>query len=327
MMDALIAQLRQRDHEVAAVRLPFVWQTPDQVVKSYAAWRLLDLAQVESRRIDMVIALKFPAHVIPHDNKVIWLIQQFRQVYDLFGTPYSPYDPTSEEDISLRDTIQSMDTRTLAEARRLYAISGNVVQRLSDHNDLSARVLYPPPPLDGQFQVGGYGDYIFSLSRLDELKRVEYLLEAMSYVRTPVRCKIAGSGPDAAALQSLVRRRRIADRVDFLGSVSDEDVLTLYAEALAVYYAPYDEDYGLATVEAMKSAKPVLTFDDSGGVLEFVEDGITGYAVPPRDARALAERIDALYTDRQRAQEMGHRGMERVEMINWDRALATLLGE
>jgi glycosyltransferase involved in cell wall biosynthesis len=327
MMEALIAQLEQRDHEVAAVRLPFVWQTPDQVVKSYTAWRLLDLAQIESRKVDMVIALKFPAHVIPHDNKVVWLIQQFRQVYDLFGTEYSPYDPTSDEDISLRDTIQLMDTRTLAEARRVYGISDNVVQRLSDHNGLSARVLYPPPPLDGQFRAEGYGDFVFSLSRLDEMKRVEYLIEAMSLVRSPIRCKIAGSGPDAAALQSLVRRRRIADRVEFLGRVSDEDALALYAQALAVYYAPYDEDYGLATIEAMKSAKPVLTFEDSGGVLEFVEDGITGYAVPPRDARALAERIDALYEDKQRAEEMGRRGMERVGTINWDHALATLLGE
>ena len=326
-MEALIEQLEQRDHEVAAVRVPFVWQTPDQVVKSYAAWRLLDLAQIESRRVDMVIALKFPAHVLPHDNKVVWLIQQFRQLYDLFGTPYSPYDPTSEEDISLRDTIQSMDTRTMGEARRLYGISDNVVRRLSDHNDLSARVLYPPPPLDGQFQAGDYGDYVFSLSRLDELKRVEYLVEAMSLARTPVRCKIAGSGPDATALQSLVRRRGLTDRVEFLGRVSDEEALTLYAQALAVYYAPYDEDYGLATIEAMKSARPVLTFNDSGGVLEFVEDEITGYTVRSRDARALAERIDTLYADRQLAKKLGQSGMERVETINWDRTLTTLLGE
>ncbi len=327
MADALVAQLRKHGHEAEVVRVPFVWQTRDQVIKSYAAWRLLDLARIEMYRIDTVIPLKFPAHAIPHENKIVWLIQQFRQIYDLFGTPYSPYDPTSAEDAALRDTIQRMDTRTLAEAQGLYAISGNVASRLSDYNNLDAQVLYPPPPLDGQFRCETYGDYIFSLSRLDQMKRVEHLIQAMRFVRSPVRCRIAGSGPEAAALQTLARRLHVTERVEFLGQVSDAEAIALYAGALAVYYAPYDEDYGLATVEAMKSAKPMLTFEDSGGVLEFVEEGITGYAVPSKDARALAERIDALYADRQLAEQMGRRGLERVKNITWERALATLLGE
>jgi glycosyltransferase involved in cell wall biosynthesis len=327
LMDALVAQLELRGHQVATVRLPFIWQTAEQIVQSYAAWRLFDLAQIESRTVDTVIPLKFPAHVLAHGNKVVWLIQQFRQVYDLFGTSYSPYDPTSREDNALRDTIQRMDTRTLGEAQRLCAISANVAHRLFDHNGLTAQVLYPPPPLDGRFSCSDYGDYVLSLSRLDELKRVEYLIEAMSLVRSPVRCRIAGRGPDAAALQGLARRLHVTDRVEFLGDVSDDQALELYAGALAVYYAPYDEDYGLATFEAMRSAKPVLTFADSGGVLEFVDDGITGYVAPSRDARAIAERLDELYADRERARAIGQRALERVENIHWDRVVHTLLGE
>jgi glycosyltransferase involved in cell wall biosynthesis len=325
MLESLAQQLRDRGHRVATVMLPFAWYSAESVMRSYVAWRTIDVAQVELGPADAVITLKFPAHVVEHRNKTVWLIQQFRQVYDLFGTPYSPYDPTSNESVELRNSVRRMDTRTLGEAQRLFAISRNVARRLSDYCGLSARVLYPPPPLDGRFRSAGYGDYVFTLSRLDKMKRVEHLIHAMSLTSTAVRCRIAGDGPEAEALQDLARRLRVADRVEFLGPVSDADAIELYAGALAVYYAPYDEDYGLVTVEAMKSARPVLTFADSGGVLEFVKDRITGFVAPAGDAKVLAHAIDSLHADKRQAERIGRLGMESVANLTWDAAIRALL--
>ena len=150
--------------------------------------------------------------------------------------------------------------------------------------------------------------------------------ETMGLVQTPVRCRIAGRGAELEPLQKLAHESGAADKVDFLGYVSSEDILALYAGALGVYYAPLDEDYGLATIEAMRSQKPVLTASDSGGVLEFVQDRVTGMVTPPGDPATLAQRIDELYLDRQLAERLGTAGQYRVAHITWDAAIDRLLG-
>jgi glycosyltransferase involved in cell wall biosynthesis len=146
-------------------------------------------------------------------------------------------------------------------------------------------------------------------------------------VRGGVRCLIAGRGEEADNLKRLAQERGVADRVEFLGFVPDEQLIELYANCFATFYGPYDEDYGLATVEAMKSHKPVLTATDSGGVLEFVQDGVTGYVVPPGNPETLAERIAQLYADRALCRQLGQAGYERVRGITWERTIEQLLGK
>jgi len=324
LADALVDQLRQRGHQVDLVQVPFKWHPKGEVLKSYLAWRLINVQESEAKPIDRVIALKFPAFVVSHPCKVTWLVQQFRQAYDMFGTEYGYFDE-SEADTELRRTVWQMDTCTLSESRHIFTISDNVGKRLKYYNLLESETLYPPPALDGQFYNRGYGEYIFSISRLNRAKRVDLLIDAMAYTHPSVRCKIAGQGEELAALQCLARERGVEDRVEFLGFVSDQDALDLYAGAFAVYYAPYDEDYGLATVEAMKSQKPVITADDSGGVLEFVQDSQTGFVVPPEDPMAMAECIEALYDNRELAERLGRAAQERVTSITWDRTIDRLL--
>jgi glycosyltransferase involved in cell wall biosynthesis len=321
---SLVEQLRARGHQAELVQLPFRWYPKDEILKGYLAWRLVNLEESEGKPIDRVIALKFPAFAVKHPHKVTWLVQQFRQAYDLFGTEYSHFD-NSPADAELRRAIWQMDTQTLRESRHIFTISANTQRRLRQFNQLDAAVLYPPPALDGQFSCREYGDYIFTVSRLNRMKRVEQLVAAMGEVKTPVRCRIAGRGEELEALQKLARRAHATERIEFLGFVGDRELLDLYAGALAVYYAPVDEDYGLATVEAMKSARPVLTTTDSGGVLEFVEDGVTGYVTPPGDAAALARRIDELYLDRARAERLGAAALRKVAPITWDATIARLL--
>jgi glycosyltransferase involved in cell wall biosynthesis len=109
----------------------------------------------------------------------------------------------------------------------------------------------------------------------------------------------------------------LGDRVQFAGFVPDEDLLSLYAGAFAVLYAPVDEDYGYVTVEAFLSGKPVVTCKDSGGTLEFVENGVTGFVVDP-EPQPLAQAIGRLYSDRKLARELGAAGRPRVAGIGWN---------
>lgn len=324
LADSLVANLRQRGHEAELVRIPFRWYPKDEIVKGYLAWRLMNLEEAEGVAIDRVIALKFPAYAVPHPRKTVWLIQQLRQAYDLLGSEYSHFDQ-SAEDAELLATVHHMDTRTIGEAKQVFTISDNVGKRLLRHNDLDSETLYPPPSLDGRYHSEDHGDYVFSLCRLNPLKRVDRLIEAMAHTRSSVRCLIGGRGPELDHLKTLARKRHVADRVEFLGFVSDEAMLDLYAGALAVYYAPLDEDYGLATVEAFKSGRPMLTTMGSGGVLEFVEDGVNGYVTPADEPAAMAARIDALHADRALAARLGAAGMEKVRPITWDRTIQRLL--
>ncbi len=323
--DGLVEQLRLRGHQVELVQLPLRWYPKEELVKSYLAWRLVNLEESEGRAVDRVIALKFPAFVARHPHKITWLIQQFRQVYDLFGTEYSEY-AHSAADMEIRRAVFEMDARSIGESKRVYAIARNPAQRLARYNGIQAEALYLPPAQEGRYRSEGYGDYILSVCRLDRLKRVDHLVRAMAHVRTPVRCRIVGRGEELDALQKVARRVGAVGRVEFLGYVPDDDLLAAYAGALAVYYAPYDEDYGLATVEAMKSARPVLTTTGSGGVLEFVVDGQTGFVLSADDPLALARRIDELYEDRALAERLGTRALQCVAPITWETTIAKLLG-
>jgi len=324
LVDRLQQALQGRGLQVDVVRIPFRHYPKSEILKGHLMWRLLNLSESEGNKIDLVIATKFPSFLVQHPNKVTWLVHQFRQAYDWVGTPLSAFDPN--EDRSLLQAIRHMDTKALAESRRLFAISRNVAARLARYNGLQAVPLYPPPQFEGQYRSEGYGDFVLSPSRLSDLKRIHLLVEALALTRSMVRCVIVGEGQEEAALKNLVRERGLGGRVEFLGGVESERLLYLYANCLAVFFAPYDEDYGLVTLEAFKSHKPVLTAADSGGVLEFVEDGLTGCVAPTGSPQEFAGYIDRLFADRALCRSLGDAGYDKVRDITWERTIDQLLG-
>ncbi len=325
LVRSLVEELQARGHEAEAVSLPFTWPDRTQLFKSCLAWRLLDLSEVERRRIDVVIATRFPSYVVKHPNKVVWLVHQLRQAYELAGTTYSDFRG-SPRDRRVTEMLRAMDTRTLAEARRVFSISRNVGSRLERGNGLSIEALYPPPRLTGRLRPGPYGDYVLTVGRLNKIKRFDHLVRAMKHVGSGVRCTIAGTGPERDDLLALIDRLGVGDRVEIREGVSDEEIAALYAGALAVYYAPFDEDYGYVTVEAFQAGKPVVTLADAGGVLEFVRDGENGFVCPPSSPAEVARRLDRLFADREEARRLGEAGARRVEGITWDETIARLLG-
>ncbi len=168
---------------------------------------------------------------------------------------------------------------------------------------------------------GGRGSYLFTVSRLDHPKRIDLLIRAMEHVRAQVPLRIAGTGPHEAALRELAG----ADsRITLTGFLNDANLADAYAGSLAVLFAPYQEDYGYITLEAMLSAKPVITTTDAGGPTELVEDGVTGVIVEP-DPAAIGAAIDRLLSSRRRARRMGNVGLERARRVSWDEAVSKLL--
>lgn len=324
-VNGLVRELTERHYEVDLINIPYKWYPRDQLLKSLEVWRLLDLSESNAKKIDLLITTKFPSYFAEHPNKVLWLFHQYRHLYDLWGTPYSDFDPAQETDRRLRDQLVDLDTEVLRSYKRIYTNAKNTAARLKKYNGIEAVPLYHPPHLAGRFYAAEDGGYILSVGRLDRLKRVDFLVRSVRFMDRRVRCRIAGTGPELENLQKLARASRVADRVEFLGFVPHDDLPDLYAHATAVYFAPWDEDYGYVTLEAFLSQKPVITASDSGGPLEFVEDGQSGIVIGSADEKELAQKSEELFFDKEKRRRFGLAGYEKVKDISWDTVIETLI--
>jgi glycosyltransferase involved in cell wall biosynthesis len=324
LVEGLCSALRECGHLVEVVALPFQWHPVQRIPEHALAWRMLDLTTANGQPIDTVICTKFPSYMVRHPHKVLWLVHQHRQAYDWYGTPLSDFDGTAD-DRAVRDQIFRMDAQGLNECRRRYTISRNVSGRLTRFNGIASEPLYPPSRYASSLYAGTYDDYILSSARLDRAKRLDLLLTALTRTTRPVRAIFAGQGPDRERLEQLASDLNLGERVRFLGFVDDAVLIELYAHARAVYYAPIDEDYGFATVEAFGAARPVITTDDSGGVLEFVEHDVNGI-ITIAQPDSIARAIDALDANPALAEQFGRAGISLVASITWERVVTALLG-
>ena len=324
--ELLAAALAAAGHQVEIVSLPYVWVPTRSGIEQALAWRLVNLVDPPlgpGSEIELVISTKYPSYLVRHPNKVAWIFHQQREVYDLYATEYSPFS-LSDEHRGVRQAVVDLDLQALTECRNLFTNSQNVADRLERYTGLTATALYAPPKLYRDLHPGRFGDYIAFVGRLDPIKRVDLTIRALARTKKNVKLKVAGRGPHRPALEALVEELGLQGRVEFLGFVTDEEVIDLYAGCFAVALTPHDEDYGFTTLEAYFAGKPVLTTTDAGGVLEFVEDGVNGFVLEP-EASAIAQRIDRLFDDRGLGETMGMAGLEVVrEKASWDRAIAAL---
>jgi glycosyltransferase involved in cell wall biosynthesis len=319
----LVGQLRAHGHDAELVSVPFKWYPKAEILTHAAAWRLLDLSESNGRPIDVVIATKFPTYFARHPRKIAWLIHQHRAAYELAGTPFSDFSH-SEEDVALRERIVSLDRTMLGECVRVYTNSANTAARVKRFNGLEAEPLYHPPRLAARLRAGEAASYVLSVGRLESVKRVDLVLRAVAHAPREVTVTIAGTGTQGPGLEALAASLGLTDRVRFLGEVTDEDIIDLYAHALGVVFPPFDEDYGYVTLEAFLAHKPVVTTTDSGGPNEFVIDGVNGWVCPP-DPAALGEAIGRLHADRRRAVAQGEAGYDRARTITWDGVIDRLM--
>jgi glycosyltransferase involved in cell wall biosynthesis len=320
----LVDRLRGHGYQADLVSVPFKWYPKGEILAHAAAWRLLDLSESNGTPIDLVIATKFPSYFARHPNKVAWLVHQHRAAYELCGTVYSDFDH-ADPDVGLRQTLMALDTRMLGECRRLYAIAGNTAARVRTFNGLQAEPLYHPPRLAGRITAGPAQDYILSVGRLETIKRHDLAIRAMALRPGPGRLVIVGTGTQEAHLRALVEDLGLGDRVHLAGAVTDEALLALYAGALGVFFAPFDEDYGYVTLEAFLAHKPVVTARDSGGTLEFAEDGVNAWVCDPRPD-AVADAFSRLASNRAAAAALGEAGFERARLVTWDGVIEKLVG-
>lgn len=168
-------------------------------------------------------------------------------------------------------------------------------------NALSGAWQQPAAPADrGRCVPGMPGSYILTVTRLDagdRYKGVATLIETMGTLTDlDLHCVIAGDGDDRPYLEGMAERCGVADRVHFLGRVTDAVLTQLYSECVAFVLPSGKEGFGIVFLEAMHVGAPVIAAAERGAV-DVVEHEHTGLLVRYGDVVALEKSIRRLLAD------------------------------
>ncbi len=320
-----VRALRECGHEADLVLTP--QNRFGRQLRAYMATRFTDVEMDGlGRTIDQVISFRFPSFAARHPRHVCWLNHRMREYYDLWENLCAGLNFKDRvKETVRRQIIHIFDTYLLKhEVTKVLAQSETVRDRLKAWGNIPSEVLYPPPP-HRAYRREGAGNFIFSVSRLHWLKRLDLLVEAFRFVRNrDLQARIIGSGPELEPLRSKVKEHGLENRVFFLGDTGEQTLLEHYSRCLAVFFCPLKEDYGFVTPEAFASGKPVITARDSGGPAELVKNGETGFIVEPAP-QEIALRIDQLADDKALAEAMGQSAFDFVSGMTWDKAVQRLL--
>lgn len=162
------------------------------------------------------------------------------------------------------------------------ANSQTVAERIKKYYGRDSLVIYPPVDLD-KFSISNQPKkYYLAGGRLVPYKKVDLVVKTFSRLEIPL--KIFGVGPELKRLKKIARKN-----VEFLGKVNDEKRAELFRDCIA-YINPQEEDFGITTVEAMASGRPVIAYR-KGGATETVIDGVTGEFFDEQIWEELADRV------------------------------------
>lgn len=319
--------LREAGHQAEIITLPFAWYPPELLAEQMLACKLVDVEESCGVPIDRVIGLKFPAYLVDHPDKVLWILHQHRSAYDLWGKLHGDLH-AHPEGRDAANLIRSADQAAIPAARRVFANSRNVADRLRRYCGIDSTPLHHPPPHADRYRVLRQDAFMLMPGRINALKRQELVIAALEQTRHDVRLVVIGAADEKAYAERVGRRSASLPpgRIQWLGQVPEEEKLRLFGSCLAVVAPPVDEDYGYVSLEAMLSSKPVITCSDSGGPLEFVLHGQTGLVCEP-DAPSLAAAMDKLWGDQAEAARLGRAARAHYDALalSWNHVVETLL--
>ena len=283
------------------------------ILRSYLRFYDLDLSD-----FDGIISTKAPGYVVRHPNHVCYLQHTMRVFYDMFEAEFPWADDALRDQ---RKRVQELDTAALSSRniRRLFVVGEEVGQRLLEFNGIESEVLYQATTLNG-FQQGEF-DYLFMPGRLHRWKRVDLVIRALARSKAPVKLLISGTGDDEAGIREQAEGD---ERIMFLGRISDDELLRHYANALAVPFVPYREDFGLVAIEAFHSGKPVITCNDSGEPARITSRFEAGVICEPTPD-GVGAAIEGLFEAPETARRLGANGRLKVAEMSWEATAKTLI--
>lgn len=192
-------------------------------------------------------------------------------------------------------------------------INGFSAQRL-EKMPLFLSAEFPPPD-----KRAGPPRVVFA-GRIDETKGVRQFLDCLSQLSTTAwTAQVAGSGPFLAEAKAIAEQQGLTARVEFLGQLPMGDLVRVLAAArVVVMPSMTPESFGLTGLEAQACGTPVVAFD-SGGITEWLNDGVTGFVVRWGDVDALASRVRQLLEDSLLAEQLGSQSQQHARQFDRER--------
>jgi len=324
LCEHLVRNLRVYGAQAEAVWLPFSSTSAERLIEDMLISRSLQLLNV-----DRVIALRFPAYLVPHPNKVFWLFDHHRHAFEGWDALQGdrPDDARGEQ---IQSFVGRADHLAFAEAQHVYSADAATAHVLRRYDGVSSTVLTPPlndPELFGGADPEGY---VFIGGRVSAGARQALLVRALRHA-SEARLIIAGpadSPEDAEQLRRLVEEERVADRVQLVvRPLPRPQLADLVNRSSAVAHVPYAADQAwYATLEAFQAGKPVVTTSDAVGLLDIVKHGETGLIAEPTP-QSLGDALQQLSRDPGRTAQMGIAGRQSLIAggFDWPTTIQRLL--
>ncbi len=318
LYEGLVNALNDAGHTATQINIVVDESSFDGILEAYCNCFYLDLNDY-----DLVISTKAPTYMVRHRNHISYLLHTMRVFYDMFDVELSPKNKEMQKQ---RELIHGFDKYGLSpdKVKKHFVNGSPVYKRMVEVDDfwktVNFETLHHPPKINN-FRESVEGEFIFFPGRLHHWKRPDLIIKSMKYVEHDVELIVSGHGEDEDYYKELAKND---NRIKFVGWVDDEKLVDLYSRAIVVPFVPINEDYGLITIEAFKSKKPVITCYDSGEPSCIVKDGVSGFIVEP-NPKKIAEKINYFIENPDKAAQMGEKGYLSVQDITWKNVVSEVL--
>jgi alpha-maltose-1-phosphate synthase len=219
--------------------------------------------------------------------------------------------------VEAADRVIAVSTQSRGEILANFAIPEERVRVI--HNGIDLKTWKPSSAVATRKAFGIDGDYILFVGRTSRQKGMVHLLEAMNHVDPGVRLVCCTSAPDTPEIEEEIAAKvKQTPRCLWINTLlREEQYIELYSNCTVFCCPSVYEPFGIINLEAMACERPVVA-SRVGGIPEVVVPEKTGMLVPPGDAKALADALNSVLRNRDRAREMGLAGRKRVEeQFSW----------
>jgi len=184
----------------------------------------------------------------------------------------------------IRPYLQSWDRKSSHGVNTFLCNSQNVRKKIHNYYQRESQVIYPPVNLSCFKPGTKKEDFYLIVGALAPNKRVDLAIESFNRLKLPL--KISGSGQDEEYCKSIAK-----GNIDFLGELSNKQLLNLYQRARALVF-PGEDDFGITPLEAQACNTPVIAFG-KGGALETVSNR-TGVFFEEQNVDSLSEAVEKM---------------------------------
>ncbi|MEI6411037.1 MAG: glycosyltransferase family 4 protein [Bacteroidota bacterium] len=210
------------------------------------------------------------------------------------------------------------ERRSLQQSDACIAVSEEMLhelQMLDSQCDNTIRVLpngVDVPKLESiKCETADASNTLLFVGRLDRIKGIYPLIEAMRKVKAPIRLDMIGDGPERAGLERAISAAGLSDRVRLLGALPQAEVFAHIRTSYALVLPSFHETQGIVLLEANACARPVIA-SDIPGIREVVQHSVNGLLTKVGNANSLSHQINWLFSHREEADQMGWAGREKV---------------